>query len=1109
MFEGWIIILASLAYLGMLFLVAAFGKQSSAWLKTWIYPFSLAVYCTSWTFFGSVGLAARNGYEFIAVYIGPVLMFTLFYPLVLKVVTLAKAQNISSVADFLGARFGKDGRVAALVCLISLIAMVPYIALQLKAVSTSLHVMMPQFEGDLALLVTLIMATFAALFGTKQTDATEHQDGLMAAIALESVIKIIAFLVVGFYISYVVFKGPSDIFTQVTALNLMPKMPVNNSNFIAIAVLGFTSFLLLPRIFHVAVVENRSEAELKRSRWLFPLYIVLINLFVIPLALAGLLSFPMGSVDSDMMMIALPMQAGLPLITLIAFIGGLSAATAMVIMASIALSIMISNDVLLPALLNFRVRPKRDMAKTVLQMRRAVIFIVLMMAYIYYLMAGSHQLASIGLLSFAAIAQLFPAFIAGLFWRGANARGALTGMTIGLLTWVYTLMLPNLADAGVISQGWILASPFKLELTPLANGTLWSLSLNTIALILASKSRMGSLTETVQAQVFVPNTSPRSPAFRLRKTTVTLADLQSTIARYLGEERTRQSFAALGVSGKTDADVTHIRYAEHLLASAIGAASSRLVISNLLKNNTQSDTTALRFLDDAHAVMQYNRDVLQTALEFAKQGISVFDQNHTLILWNKAFTDLLDLPPDMARVGIDYVDILKFLAERGEFGEGELDKLVSMRLERFLEAEEPYKARQIARGLVIEISTAKLPDGGIVATYADVTESVKVAEALEKRVQTRTEELQLAKQEAEEANLSKTRFLAAASHDILQPLNAARLYTTSLVERTRRDQNAVLVANIDASLDAVEEIIGALLDISRLDSGAMKAELSVFSVEELFKQLAVEFAPLAAQKGLTLSFVPVKFAVKSDRKLLRRVLQNLISNALKYTQKGRVLVGARRRGETIRFEIYDSGIGIPPSKQRLIFKEFQRLEQGAKVARGLGLGLSIVERITKLLAHPLSLKSVSDKGSCFTLTVPIAVETPVLLQETPLQLSPLAGMRLLAVDNEPKILEGMATLLEGWGLVIATALSPENALQDEFIPEGLLVDYHLDHGNGIEAIALLRAKYGELPATLITADRSDFMRTQAELYNIHVLNKPLKPAALRALLSQWRAKRGQ
>jgi signal transduction histidine kinase/CheY-like chemotaxis protein len=452
---------------------------------------------------------------------------------------------------------------------------------------------------------------------------------------------------------------------------------------------------------------------------------------------------------------------------------------------------------------------------------------------------------------------------------------------------------------------------------------------------------------------------------------------------------------------------------------------------------------------------------------------------------------------------------------------------VNDRLHRYLSGE-PVRERFSEQGLVIEIRANQMPDGGLVTTATDVTPSVEAAEALERanenlerRVKERTEELTRlndalarAKGEAEEANVSKTRFLAAASHDILQPLNAARLYVTSLVERQGAGDDAQLVSNVDASLEAVEEILGALLDISRLDSGVLRPELSTFRLDELMRQLEVEFAPLAREKGLRLTFVATTRAVRSDRRLLRRLLQNLISNAIKYTPQGRVLIGCRLDGGKLRLDVYDTGLGIPKSKRRAIFEEFHRLDQGAKVARGLGLGLSIVERIARVLHHPVDLQSKTGRGSRFSVTVPLAPALPLDKKEKPqrVEMNQLADLVVLCIDNEPKILDGMATLLGGWGCDVLKAADLKAALSvvsdATTPPSGLLVDYHLDSGNGIEAIAALRWRFGaELPAILITADRSPAVREEARTRDIQVLPKPLKPAALRALMAQWRVSR--
>jgi Na+/proline symporter/signal transduction histidine kinase len=1168
MLQGWVVITVALAYIGLLFVIASYGDRvrqlgRAGRTRLLIYPLSLAIYCTSWTFFGSVGLASRTGYDFLTIYIGPILMIGIASPLVVRIVRLAKAQNITSIADFIAARYGKHEAVAATVALITIIGSIPYIALQLKAVASSLGTILASLAtstgliepelGDIAFFVALSMAAFAVLFGTRHIDATEHQDGLMLAIAAESIVKLVAFVTVGIFVTFVMFEGPAALFhsamEQPQVAAVLTGAP-QASTFVVMTLLSLFAILLLPRQFHVTVVENHSEAEIRRAAWLFPLYLVLVNLFVVPIAIAGLLTFQHGQVDSDMFVLALPLSKGAELLALTAFVGGLSAATAMVIVESVALSIMVSNDIVMPLLLKQRgalATGRGEAGELLLTVRRIAIFAILLLAYMYYRTAGDAQLAAIGLLSFAAVAQLAPAFFGALVWRRGTALGAIAGMTSGILVWGYTLLLPSLADAGIIGRDILTSGPwgfamlrpqalFGLDLPPLVHGAVWSLGLNVFSFLAFSLYRAPASIERLQADLFVPSgLTPMAPSFRLWRSSVTIEELTTTVAHYLGEERTRTSFdnfastRRISLAPASEANFELLRYAEHILASAIGAASSRLVLSLLLRQRSVSTRAALKMLDDANAAIHYNREILQTALDHVRQGIAVFDKDMHLVCWNGQFGELLGLPHEFVRFGITLDEILRFNAEHAAFGPGETNALVRERRVRYTAASESFLERFPERALVIEVRANRMPGGGTVTTFTDITPSVETAEALERanetlerRVRERTQELERlnaelarAKATAEDANISKTRFLAAASHDILQPLNAARLYVTSLVERQGSGEEARLVGNIDASLEAIEEILGALLDISRLDAGAMKPEISSFRIDELLRQLDVEFAPQAREKGLVLTFVPCSLTIRSDRRLLRRLLQNLVSNAVKYTQHGRVLVGCRRRLGQLRLDVYDTGLGIPTSKRGAIFKEFHRLDPGAKVARGLGLGLSIVERIARVLDCKVEVQSVVGRGSHFSVAVPLAPAVPSALDQvlpSRVDLGRLSDIVVLCIDNELKILDGMESLLGGWGCTVMKAPDLTKAIAmtraADKLPNGLLVDYHLDDGNGVEAIVELRRLCAsELSAILITADRGASVREAARLQNIQVLYKPIKPAALRALLAQWRVHR--
>src|SRR5213083_1380126 len=1160
MLHDWGVIAAAFGYIGLLFFVASYGDRLSPSQRgrasMLIYPLSLAIYCTSWTFFGSVGFASRTSVDFLAIYIGPILMIALCTPLLRRVIQLAKSQNITSIADFIAARYGKSQAVAATVAMIAIVGSVPYIALQLKAVASSLETILSEDKlfssipiiGDIALVVTLAMAAFAVLFGTRQTDATEHQHGLMLAVATESIVKLVAFLAAGLFVTFWMFS-PNELIERamktpeaMRALDYTPSI----GNFLAMVLLSFCAIMLLPRQFHVSVVENSSDAEVGRARWLFPLYLVAINLFVIPIAIAGLVTFPFGGVDSDMFVLALPIKGNAVLLSIGVFIGGLSAATAMVIVECVALSIMVSNDIVVPLVLQRGPRSRageRDFGDFLLKVRRFAIFAIMVMAYFYYRALGNAQLAAIGLLSFAAIAQLAPAFFGGLFWRKATARGAMGGMLIGVAVWIYTLFLPSFLETSTAGLQLLQHGPFGIaalrpqalfgaDLPPLLHGVLWSLSLNILTYIVMSLARQPSSIERLQADLFVPNTlTPIAPTFRWR-TTVTVQDIQSTVAQYLGPDRASNAFEAFAADhpGHLDpsapADFELLQHAERLIASSIGAASSRLVMSLLLRKRTVSAKAALKLLDDSHAAAHFNREILQTALNHVRQGIAVFDSDLQLICSNRQFGEVLALPPHLMQLGIPLREILEFMGAISPPGFGDGDALLEKRLIAYTTEGVPYLERLPDRHMVIEVRSNRMPGGEIVITFSDVTPSFEAAEALEranatleKRVRDRTEELTrlnselaLAKSAAEDANHSKTRFLAAASHDILQPLNAARLYVTSLVERKSGGEDSRLVENIDDSLEAIEEILGALLDISRLDAGAMTTSITSFKMADLMRSLEIEFAPIARAKGLELAFVPCSLPVESDRALLRRLLQNFISNAIKYTPRGRVLVGCRRRGQSLQIGIYDTGVGIPVQKRGEIFKEFHRLEQGARIARGLGLGLSIVERLARVLNHGIALDANAGGGSGFSVTVPIAKavnHTAAVTSATPLSKTPMSGALIVCIENDAAILDGMKTLLTAWNAEVIAVTDPDAAIEaigaTGRAVTGLLVDYHLDRGNGIAAIRDIRRRFGEsIPAILITADRSPHVRAAAREEKIAVLNKPVKPASLRALLGQWR-----
>jgi len=1161
MLPGWVIFGSAFAYVLLLFAVASYGDRRSRLFgvpkngRPIVYALSLAIYCTSWTYFGGVGLASQRGLEFTGIYIGPILAFTLGMPVLKRIVELAKAEKLTSVADFIAARYGKNSTVAMIVAIIALVGAVPYIALQLKAVSSSVAAMVnPSDYGigsgnlyfiDLALIVTLMMACFAVMFGTRHTDATEHQDGLILAVAMESVVKLLAFVTVGLSVFFILFDGPADLFAKASE-NLLVSSALSYetplSRWLVLTVLSAFAIILLPRQFHVTVVENRTAKERKVAGFLLPLYLVAINIFVLPVAMAGLIAFG-GVGNADLYLLTLPLTGELKFVSLIAFIGGFSAATAMVIVESVALSIMVSNDIVIPIFLRQRLMAARsgqrnDFTRTLLNIRRLAIFAVLILGYGYYRMADSQSgLASIGLLAFAAIAQVAPALFGGLIWRRANARGAILGMSLGFLAWAYLLFLPSLGGpdnshvaAAVLNFLFpgtgIFSGP---ETDPLVNITIFSLTLNTLAFVLGSLSRNPRPVERIQAGIFVKRHLRSQFATRGWKTRVSVGDLKTAIARYLGEERMRRSFSHYEQSaGRTfrddqPADMAMIHFSEQLLGSAIGSSSARLVLSLILQKAEDTNADTAWLLDQASEALQYNQDMLQTALSQMDQGIAVFDSSERLTIWNRRFRNLLDLPEQAGQVGFPLADIVAILSERGDIAAADQAEVIR----QFHTLDAPFSLVLDGGERIIEVRSNAMPDRGIVATFTDISERVaadkalkQANETLEQRVGERTAELTRVNRElaearasADEANIGKTRFFAAAGHDILQPLNAARLYSSALVERLgTTDNNGTLVRNIDSALESVEAILGAVLDISRLDTGAMKPRLTSVPLEDLFKRIETDYAPMAREKNLKFIVMPTSLRVRSDTNLLRRLVQNLVSNAIKYTINGKVLVGARRRGDRVIIEVLDSGIGIPPSKFRTVFKEFARLDEGARTAGGLGLGLSIVDRISRVLNHPVQLASTPGHGTAFRVEIPMDVAASQAVRdadqpERRKRSQPLNGLRVLCIDNEPRILEGMALLITGWGCTVGQADSIA-ALDDivarrEPPPEIIIADYHLDDGDGIEAILKLRAKYqADIPALIITADRTPEVRAEAERHDIGVQHKPVRPAAMRAYLTQ-------
>ena len=1137
MVSSWVLLLVSAGYAALLFAVAWWGDRNPQypnrpWLRPVVYSLALAVYCSSWTFYGAVGSAVRNGIGYLPIYLGPLLLLLFGWRIIERLALIARSQNTVSIADFISARYGRSRRLAALVTLIALIGVVPYLALQYKAVAMSLGVLTGQgadetgFFTDPALYVALLMALFAALFGTRQVDATEHHHGMMLAIALESVVKLLAMIAVGVF-AYTWLNGQS-LRVQDSARTLFENSPP--VGFVTQTLLGFLAIVCLPRQFHVAVVECGDVGDVRRARWMFGGYLLVISAMVVPIAAASVAMFGAGgSVAPDSFVLALPLNAGNDALALAVYIGGFSAATGMVIVASIALATMVSNDLVMPVLLRrgwAERHVEADVASRVLWIRRAAILMLALCAYAYYRSSGDDSpLASYGLIAFVAVAQFAPGLLGGLYWRGASRRGVEIGMLVGFGVWVYTLLLPTLSASGWLGPEWLLTGPFQVQwlrpqqlfgLTgwdPLTHGTFWSLLLNSGVMMLVSARWRPSVDERlriapfldpyVRRQALVPSEWPGN---------VRIADLLSLAERIVGERHARRAFIEQAASQQRElntgalADRGWVQFTERLLAAAIGAASARLVLTSVLRGSGMELGEVVAVLDEAGQELRFNREILSTTLENISAGVSVVDPDMRLVAWNRVYQRMFGYPAGMLYVGRPVADLIRYNAERGELGQGEIEGQVAKRIEYMRAGSAHIFERVRSDGTVIELRGQPLQGGGYVTSYNDITDFKRAETALLEANETLEQRVTDRGREAEAAQHSKTRFLAAISHDVLQPLNAARLFTSALRDSSEPAEQHHLAERIDASLRAAEELLDGLLDVSRLDAGGLHTELSDFDAGALLREVAEQYAPIAAGRGLDLRVRAGHWPVRSDRRLLRRVLQNFVANALRYTRHGRILLGARRRGGLLELQVWDTGPGIPEHHMRQIFEEFHRYEQAFDWGEhGLGLGLSICQRISRLLGHGLDAHSSVGRGSMFSISVPRATGVDVVqAEDAPRPGDSLAGLRVLCVDNDQEILDGMRLLLGRWKVEVLTAATVDEALEKvEQGPAVMLVDYHLhDRMDGLEALdALCAACPVEVAGALLTADGRDELKAAAKARGYRLLTKPVKPASLRSFLA--------
>ncbi len=1097
--------IAATFYLGVLFWLAAW-RDRQPWGDVLerrsgaVYGLSLAVYCTSWTFFGGVGTAATAGLDYLPIYLGPILVFTLGFGLVRKILAQAKAQHSTSIADFLSARYGKSASLAALVTVIATVGTLPYMALQLESVGATLLLLDPDLRAqvaadELVLIVAALMGLFAILFGSRRADRAGDNAGLVLTIALEAVVKLAALLAVGALALWVLATA-SPAAAPATPLALLAPDQLD-ARFAVLTLLAAAAILCLPRQFHMGFVEAPGERATRSMRWVLPAYLALNAAVIVPIVLASSAVLPAGTAP-DTIVLALPLATDLPWLAVLVFLGGFSAATGMIVVECVALSIMITNDLVAPLLLRRALAGRGDrsrIAARLLLIRRMVIGALLMAAYAFYRgFTGVTDLAGLGTLAFAAAAQFAPGLVLGMLSQHGNRAGMLTGLGAGFALWLTLLILP--AAGGT-------PAPFAVHPDPLVSGVVLSLGVNAALYWLVSALVRPSLLDQAQAAAFVG--TPMPGELLRHATAKRVGDVRALLAQFVGRERADAALASLPMRNGDPAGAAVLELAERVISGVIGTSSARMLVGSWAGGDPIPLPEVVAMFDETQRRLSFSGELLQIAIESIDQGVALVDGEMRLVAWNSRYQEIFDLPDPLVSVGTPIADLIRFNLERSRLSEAEIAAQVARRLDHMRAGREHRMEREQHDGRVLRIVGSPTPGGGYTTSYTDITADRRAGQALEHKVAERTSQLSAANAALAEATRSKTRFLAAASHDLIQPLNAARLFASALGEEVAGSPALErLVTDLDGSIVAADRLIRALLEISKLDSGAVIPAPEPIALDQLFEDVAREFGLQAQAKGLRLRRVRTSVWVMADRALLTAVLRNLLGNAVRYTAAGGVLIGVRRRGPGALICIHDTGRGIAPEDIERIFAEFER---GASTDReGLGLGLAIVRRAGRLLALEVETTSTPGRGSCFAFAMPVLRrEAVAAAKPAPARAAGGFGAaRVLIVDNDPAALSAAAALLGKWGLAVtcAASLAEAQALGGE-APDLAVMDYRLDGDErGDATYAALCEGWGTRPpAILLTAEGSEETEAAALRMGANRLLKPSSPAALRALIA--------
>jgi Na+/proline symporter/signal transduction histidine kinase/CheY-like chemotaxis protein len=1116
MFSIWTLALVTGVYVLMLFAVAVFGNKIGRPSRS-VYALALGVHCTSWAFFGTTTQALQFGWAVMPTYLGVILVMLFGYSALVKIAHICRQYKISSLAEFIGIRYHHSNFLAALVVMLCFVGVIPYIALQLDAISSAVTVMTSEDESrssTISLYVTAFMALFAIWFGTNTLDLTKKRDGLMFTIAFESVLKLLGLLVVGVYCVYFLSDGWVDLIDKSLTLETTRDILTQPSAYWVYAshiLLGICSMFCLPRQFHINFVENNNDKELMLARWVFPFYLLLMSLFILPIALTGQIIFDGANLNPDNFVLSIPIAQNNHGITLIAFIGGLAASTSMVIVATLALGNMVANNLLTPLWLtsrNVRKGQPRLSAHQLLRIRQATIVVLIFIAYWYHQnISQAAPLVKSGTIAIALMAQTLPAILLGIYWSPAQKIPVLLGLVLGAAIVLMLMLYP-----AVLSSYYFAPAPSDNDF---AFAIFFSLSCNTAIAVLGSLARPSSLSNPFSSELVM------SPYL-----SVSVDKLSALMQRIL-PEKAASDFMLNLQQEKNDSDENMDKVittpsplliqAERTLASHVGNASSRILL-NAISDNQYQDTKELTDLVEmATQSFQFNHEVLQSSIAHLPQGISVVDSHLNLVAWNRQYEALFEYPEDFLMQGLSVVDILEFNAQRGLISSPDIAtarEAVSKRLSLMRKSKAYKYIRQHSQDKVIEIAGNPLPGGGYITSFTDISEYIQIQQQLEaakadleERVVLRTQELEQAKIEAESANNSKTKFLAATGHDLMQPFNAATLFASMLHEKLAKSELHDISSHLVQSLENADQLLSMLIEITKLETGKIVPSPTQFALDDILQGVANDFAIIGAQKGISLKYVKTHTWVNTDKRLLSRAIQNLLANAIRYTEQGKVLLGVRHRPNSkLEIMVVDTGPGIAKDNHSKIFNEFQRLEHPQEI-QGLGLGLTIVERTAQLLSISITLQSRLHKGTAFGLLINRLPKQVDKTQRTttpsiPSKKAFLLNKQVLVLENDQQIATALGTLMNDWGANVVFADNKDTALNIEIKPDLIIADYHLnDTDTGTDVCIALMKKYDFIPAMILSsADRSEHIQEQAIALNMKYLPKPIKSAALKRLI---------